>query len=111
MNEAEAITTIRQHQPANLVYPEQVRAKKRARRRMVAIGLLGARCLDCGLREREHPEVYEFDHVRGTKYTEMSRLWGRSWTVISRELKKCDLVCRNCHVKRTAHRRKENGCE
>lgn len=111
MNADEARAVIAAHQPANLVYPDLVRAEKRARTRQMAISLLGNRCLDCGFQDQAHPEVYEFDHVRGTKkYNIAELLYGR-WGLLSIELKKCDLVCRNCHAKRTAHRRVGNRCE
>ncbi len=116
MKEAEAIAAIARHQPANLVrYPRKPWAgrnqyqrnylkQKRLRQRKQAIALLGGRCLDCKLPFSNHLEVFEFDHTRGTKEYEISKLLGGSWRKLAPELKKCDLVCSNCHRIRTAHR-------
>lgn len=120
MNNDEARAVIAAHQPDNLVQylplppTDESRAKLRTlrrRRKQQAITLLGRRCFDCGIVEIDHLEIYEFDHVRGTKKTEISRMWTSSWKNLSKELKKCDLVCSNCHAKRTYHRRDNNGCE
>jgi hypothetical protein len=54
--------------------------------------------MDCG---RLFPSwIMEFDHVRGTKLANMSRLAGRSRDVILYEAAKCDVVCSNCHRQR-----------
>lgn len=102
---------IRRLQPDNLVFEKEARATKRAQRRLQAIALLGGQCLDCGDSFPDTPEVYEFDHTRGVKRTEIARLLYGSWKALAEELKKCDLVCANCHAKRTAHRRPGNRCE
>lgn len=73
-------------------------------RRRFAISLLGPACQDCGLYEPNHPEVYEFDHMVGRKRANVSTLLRCSFPVFLRELKKCDLVCRNCHAIRTKRR-------
>ena len=113
MNEAEAVAAITQHQPDNLVrYPPKPWAgrnkyirDRRTTRRQQAIALLGRKCFDCGASFPDHPEVYDFDHARGTKEHNVSHLFTTSsWTKIATELKKCDLVCSNCHRIRTAAR-------
>lgn len=48
----------------------------------------------------------DFDHVRGVKRQGLSRLHGYSIEAILTEISKCDLVCANCHRKRTAARTK-----
>jgi hypothetical protein len=59
-------------------------------------------CVDCGERE---PIVLEFDHV-GTKRSEISTLVRRGvrLRVLTRELAVCEVVCANCHRRRTAMR-------
>ncbi len=56
-------------------------------------------CVDCG---EGDPLVLEFDH-RGNKKYEVSSLVsdGYPLSTIQREIAKCDVVCRNCHVRRT----------
>jgi len=62
--------------------------------------LLQQNCLDCG---NSDIRVLEFDHVRGEKEKDIARLIGNvSFTVLKKELDKCDIVCANCHRIRTA---------
>jgi len=60
-------------------------------------------CVDCNTK---HPYyVMQFDHVRGEKYKELSRLINHgSKRRIDEEIAKCDLVCANCHAIRTWER-------
>jgi hypothetical protein len=59
-------------------------------------------CRDCG---ESDPVVLDFDH-RGDKDFEIGQaLTYRSWKVILAEIAKCDVVCANCHRRRTADRR------
>ena len=60
-------------------------------------------CCDCGY--NAHPAALQFDHVPGTKKLfEMSHI-GRPWELLMEEMKKCEVVCANCHSIRTLHRR------
>lgn len=117
MNTEEARAVIAAHQPANLVryvpppwagkakWSKKYHRDRRTTRRKQAIVLLGGRCLDCGDSFPDHPEIYDFDHARGTKKHNVSHLFtASSWKKIAEELKKCDLVCSNCHRVRTAAR-------
>jgi hypothetical protein len=48
----------------------------------------------------------DFDHVEGIKVRDVSRMVGDGahiWTIM-REIRKCNLVCANCHRLRTAYR-------
>lgn len=60
-------------------------------------------CVDC--RESD-PIVLEFDHVRGIKRGNLSNMVHDvcSLPVLRREIDKCDVVCANCHRRRTATR-------
>jgi hypothetical protein len=68
-------------------------------------------CMDCGI---QHPYYcMEFDHVRGRKRFEMWRV-GYVYTnlkTIQDEIDKCDVVCRNCHAKRTFMRNLDTNDE
>lgn len=60
-------------------------------------------CRDCGL--VLHPDAMEFDHVRGEKTADVSRLRNVSRKRLTEEIEKCDLVCVLCHRRRTVLRR------
>jgi hypothetical protein len=86
---------------------EQVNASRDARRERaheyVWAHLQRVGCADCG----EHdPRVLEFDHV-SDKTAEVAALVGRSTRidVIEAEIAKCEVVCCNCHRRRTYLRR------
>lgn len=60
-------------------------------------------CADCG--QKFKPWQMQFDHVRGKKVGNVSALAssGRRALVLA-EIKKCDIVCANCHADRTYRR-------
>lgn len=60
--------------------------------------LLDHPCLDCG---ETDIIVLEPDHLRDKKYN-ISRMIssGYPWASVLKELEKCEIVCRNCHVRR-----------
>jgi hypothetical protein len=53
-------------------------------------------CVDCG---QTDIRVLEFDHVRGKKSGDVSRMMGEgfSWATIEAEMAKCEVRCANCH--------------
>jgi hypothetical protein len=58
-------------------------------------------CVDCS---ESDPIVLEFDH-RGDKLFNISNgLRDRNWQTVLAEMEKCDVVCANCHRRRTAMR-------
>lgn len=57
-------------------------------------------CCDCGY--REHHAALEFDHVRGEK--ELNISFAKSIAQAKKEIKKCEVVCANCHRIRTYER-------
>ena len=78
--------------------------REQARNRIVAIGELKVKagCVDCGF--NAHPAALDFDHVRGDKFSDVSRMLTYSWERILSEIAKCDVVCANCHRLRTISR-------
>jgi hypothetical protein len=60
-------------------------------------------CVDCG---EDDSRVLQFDHVRGVKHRDVSQMvtLGYGWSTILAEIAKCEIVCANCHTKRTAQR-------
>jgi hypothetical protein len=59
-------------------------------------------CTDCG---ENNPIVLDFDHLKDKKYNISQMIHnGFSWKAISKEIKKCEVVCANCHRIRTYFR-------
>ncbi len=59
-------------------------------------------CVDCG---ETDPVVLEFDHLRDKLFDISKAIRDRSWQSILDEMEKCEVVCANCHRRRTAQRR------
>jgi len=69
----------------------------------------GKRCVDCGNAGGKTRQTrLEYDHVpkRGVKLFNIGRHLSRTWKAVQAELRKCDLVCWPCHVKRGRTRRR-----
>jgi hypothetical protein len=58
-------------------------------------------CSDCG---ETDPLVLEFDHLRDKRFNVGSALPYRNWESILAEIEKCEVVCANCHRRRTGRR-------
>ena len=58
-------------------------------------------CVDCG---ETDPVVLEFDHLRDKKFGIAAGLRDRKWQSVLDEMAKCEVVCANCHRRRTAQR-------
>lgn len=84
-------------------YRKEVDRRRRERNRAFLSELRQQPCADCGLAD---PVVMEFDHVpeRGEKALNVSNLVGAPKAKLLREIAKCDVVCANCHRRRTAAR-------
>jgi len=63
--------------------------------------LLNHSCIDCG---ETDIVVLQFDHVRGSKRTEIARMMCFSNKSLIREIEKCEVRCANCHFRKTAQR-------
>ena len=73
-------------------------------KRFVIDYLLKHPCLDCGEKD---PVVLEFDHVRGDKVDDISRMiTASSLLMLSLEITKCEVRCANCH-RRITHKRRQ----
>lgn len=97
----------KEHYAANRQrYIDQAHAKKRELRLERTLLLLAYfeehPCVDCGERD---PVVLEFDHLRDKLFAIGPKLTSRSWPSILIEIEKCEVVCANCHRRRTARRR------
>jgi hypothetical protein len=71
--------------------------KTRALNKIKAVEYLGGECKHCGLRTT-HLSVYDFHHLDMTdKESDPGSLLHYSWERIEKEIKKCILLCANCH--------------
>ncbi|MDQ3934974.1 MAG: hypothetical protein M3340_10145 [Actinomycetota bacterium] len=61
-------------------------------------------CVDCG---EGDPIVLEFDHLDGAakSFCIGESLLRHTWDAVLAEMAKCEVVCANCHRRRTARRR------
>jgi hypothetical protein len=73
-----------------------------AERAKFMIELFRARpCADCG---ETDPLVLEFDHLVDKKFNVGAGIRERNLQSVRDEIAKCDVVCANCHRRRTAFR-------
>lgn len=79
------------------------KVRKRRNKLLVLEYLTKHSCVDCGEKDLR---VLEFDHVRGQKFKGISVLFQGTYSIekILKEISKCDVVCANCHKKRTHDR-------
>lgn len=63
-------------------------------KKIKAIEFLGGKCKKCGDENIFH---LTFHHNNGDKNIEISKLNNSRWSAIEHELKKCELLCYNCH--------------
>ena len=56
----------------------------------------------------EYPEVLDFDHINNDKKFNISEFKSHTlgFNVVKKEIKKCEIVCSNCHRIRTANRKR-----
>jgi hypothetical protein len=75
-----------------------------ARQRRILYETLKSGCVDCGFGDIR---ALQFDHVRGTKVSDISRMvrQGTSDATLVAEIAKCEVRCANCHLIVTAQRR------
>ena len=95
---------MRQYRKANRVHLNEQKGiatrKKRLENKLKAIDILGGKCSECG--ESFDHWVYDFHHTDPTeKVCDPGSLLHLSWDSVYEEVRKCILVCANCH--RTIH--------
>lgn len=91
------------------VHYEKMNDRRRALRKengaKVEAHLRNNPCVDC---QEGDVDVLQFDHVRGRKSGNVSKMVseGLSWARIYREICKCEVRCANCHQRVTKRRRR-----
>lgn len=64
-------------------------------KKLKAIDLLGGNCEKC--KETDFYKLCFHHENKEDKENNISALSGRRWSVIEKEVKKCTLLCQNCH--------------
>ena len=97
--------------------------KRRKKQKFKSMEYLGGKCQDCGAVPVDGIDkvviednkiqlpwyAFDFDHKDWvTKKHNVSKMFMSKFETIKKELDKCELVCRNCHVIRTTKMRREN---
>ncbi len=90
------------HQARRARAQERIVELRSAARSFVLTYLRDRPCSDCGIADIV---VLEFDHLRD-KRADVSRLMSRGTTIprLAEEIQKCEVVCANCHRRRTLRR-------
>jgi len=76
-------------------------------KKIKAINLLGGKCVYCGL---SNNFILEFHHYEKNKDKIINKLLSMSvrWSEVLKELKKCILICPNCHAELHANAQSRN---
>jgi hypothetical protein len=80
---------------------QRKRARAESRTRWLVEFFESHPCVDCG---EADPVVLEFDHLRDKLFEVTNQFASRNWQEILDEIEKCEVVCANCHRRRTARR-------
>jgi 5-methylcytosine-specific restriction endonuclease McrA len=86
--------SIRRHPETALISQRNRRDNGKMRLRVY---LLAHRCVVCGERD---PDTLDFHHLKKKRY-EVSRMKGHAWKTVLKEIAKCEILCSNCHRRRT----------
>lgn len=89
------------HRKEHKIQHKDRHARYRARRKQKAVDLFGRACTDCRL--VDDPCVYDFHHPDAS-VKDFSFRDSRSWESTAQELKKCVILCANCHKRRHANK-------
>ena len=72
-----------------------MRKRRRYRKKAMVQKAKNKPCHDC--QRQLEPSQMTFDHVKGPKCFDLADGPKKSWTAITKELEKCEIVCRSCH--------------
>lgn len=80
-------------------YQREYQLRRYHKRRAESIETLGGKCFLCGSTNR-----LELDHIDpATKAFPIAKLWSLSKAKYEAELAKCQLLCRECHTRKSAY--------
>lgn len=87
------------HREKKSSYPYQ--KARGIKRKIELVNLLGGRCKSCGY--NKNLGALQFHHTNpSNKITQLDvrNLTNRKWSFIMEEVKKCELLCSNCHAEK-----------
>jgi hypothetical protein len=91
-------------QKENKEYINEMMCLTRWIRRFYILILKSDPCIDC--KKKYPPECMQFDHVYGKKNFNIGSNRSNKSIDYTKEIEKCELVCANCHARRTWKRLK-----
>lgn len=91
---------LKDHDRQKKIRRKNTNKRRKERKQEILEYLLFHPCTDCG---ENDPVVLEFDHLKN-KLFDISDGLMKPWEVFLEEINKCEVVCANCHKKRTAKR-------
>lgn len=79
-------------------YMKEYMKRRYYEKRQEAIGILGGVCIECG-----SVEDLQIDHIDPSKKSgDIAKLWTYSLERFFQELAKCQILCEDCHKKKTS---------
>jgi hypothetical protein len=88
------------HKRQKAIRKRNTSKRRQERKQKILEYLLKHPCVDCGEKD---PIVLEFDHLKNKSF-DISDGHMRPWDIFLEEMNKCEIVCANCHKRRTAKR-------
>lgn len=88
------------HERQKSIRKRNTNNRRAARKKILFEYLLSHPCMDCG---ETDPIVLEFDHISIKSFNISAGLM-KPLNIFQEEIEKCEVVCANCHKKRTAKR-------
>ncbi|MEX0932321.1 MAG: hypothetical protein WDZ61_00295 [Parcubacteria group bacterium] len=70
---------------------------RRFRAKSAAIKQLGGKCMKCGWRGNQAALQFHHNDSKGKEFA-IGNVANKSWDSIKQEMKKCSLLCANCHA-------------
>lgn len=78
-------------------YQREYQLRRYHKRMAEAREKLGGKCVQCGA-----VDELEIDHIHaGDKYIPLNKLWSIAKARFDEELKYCQLLCKDCHIKKS----------
>jgi predicted nucleic acid-binding Zn ribbon protein len=75
------------------------RKNLRFRRKAHAIKFLGGKCTSCGYcKNLSALDIHHIDPSQKEFQLNSTKLGGSDWSTVEKELKKCTVLCKNCHA-------------